>query len=258
MKTLFLECNMGAAGDMLMGALYELLPEPEQVQFLDTMNRLFPDKIMVKASPAEKCGIWGTKMDVVILGQTEPDGSPGHGHLPHAGGTDDAHASQAGNADSQAPHGEDRAKDRHTHPASSQHGGHAHHAEGAGHGHSHMLHTSYPEMMERIDSLPVPAPVKEHAKSVYTLIGNAESHAHHMDISQIHFHEVGTLDALMDVVGCCILLELLDPEQIIASPVHVGSGSVRCAHGILPVPAPATAEILRDVPIYCGSTDGEL
>ncbi len=62
----------------------------------------------------------------------------------------------------------------------------------------------------------------------------------------------------MDVVGCCILLELLDPEQIIASPVHVGSGSVRCAHGILPVPAPATAEILRDVPIYCGSTDGEL
>ncbi len=103
MKTLFLECNMGAAGDMLMGALYELLPEPEQVQFLDTMNRLFPDKIMVKASPAEKCGIWGTKMDVVILGQTEPDGSPGHGHLPHAGGTDDAHASQAGNADSQAP-----------------------------------------------------------------------------------------------------------------------------------------------------------
>ena len=258
MKTLFLECNMGAAGDMLMGALYELLPEPEQVQFLDTMNRLFPDKIMVKASPAEKCGIWGTKMDVVILGQTEPDGSPGHGHLPHAGGTDDAHASQAGNADSQAPQGEDRAKDRHTHPASSQHGGHAHHAEGAGHGHSHMLHTSYPEMMERIDSLPVPAPVKEHAKSVYTLIGNAESHAHHMDISQIHFHEVGTLDALMDVVGCCILLELLDPEQIIASPVHVGSGSVRCAHGILPVPAPATAEILRDVPIYCGSTDGEL
>ena len=62
----------------------------------------------------------------------------------------------------------------------------------------------------------------------------------------------------MDVIGCCLLLELLSPEQIIASPVHVGSGTVRCAHGILPVPAPATAEILRDVPIYGGSVTGEL
>lgn len=234
MKTLFLECNMGAAGDMLMGALYELLPEPEQTQFLDTMNRLFPDKIMVKATPAEKCGIWGTKMDVVILGQTE-EGAPEHRQMHHSHGPEGADAHHAENA-------------------------HVHHADGTEHGHAHhhMLHTSYPEMLERIDSLPVPASVKEHAKSVYTLIGNAESHAHHTDISQIHFHEVGTLDALMDVVGCCILLELLEPEQIIASPIHVGSGSVRCAHGILPVPAPATAEILRDVPIYCGSIDGEL
>ena len=67
MKTLFIECNMGAAGDMLMGALYELLPEPEQNRFLETMNNLFPDKIMISASPSEKCGIWGTKMNVVIL-----------------------------------------------------------------------------------------------------------------------------------------------------------------------------------------------
>lgn len=210
MKTLFLECNMGAAGDMLMGALYELLSDSEQKQFLETMNRLFPEQIMVHALPSEKCGIWGTKMNIVILGQTE-DGS------------------QTSASDSPQEQG-----------------------------HFHSLHTSYPEMLERIDSLPVSDSVKEHAKAVYTLIGNAESSAHHTDISQIHFHEVGTLDALMDVIGCCILLETLKPEQIIASPIHVGSGSVRCAHGILPVPAPATAEILRDVPIYCGSIDGEL
>lgn len=253
MKTLFLECNMGAAGDMLMGALYELLPEPEQVQFLGTMNRLFPDKIMVKAAPAEKCGIWGTKMDVVILGQTELGNSPENGNLPHAGSPDAAPASQAMGTE---PAGNQPAPSS-AHTINSQ-TPHAMHTEGHGHGHSHMLHTSYPEMLERIDSLPVPASVKEDAKSVYTLIGNAESHAHHTDISQIHFHEVGTLDALIDVVGCCLLLELLEPEQIIASPVHVGNGSVRCAHGILPVPAPATAEILQDVPIYCGTIDGEL
>ncbi len=215
MKTLFIECNMGAAGDMLMGALYELLTEPEQQQFLNTMNSLFPDKLMLKAVPSEKCGIWGTKMNVVILGQTDASDSPENEH---------GHASRHGHS----------------------------------HTHHNSLHISYPEMLAQIDSLPVSASVRDHAKAIYALIGEAESSAHHTDISQIHFHEVGTLDALMDVVGCCTLLEILNPEQILASPVHVGSGSVRCAHGILPVPAPATAEILKDIPIYGGSIEGEL
>ncbi len=199
MKTLYLECNMGASGDMVMGALYELLSDSAKDTFIKNMNSLFPNQLMLSASPSEKCGIWGTKMNVVILGQEET----------------------------------------------------------SEHVHDH-LHTGYQEMLEQIGNLPISASVKEHAKAVYTLIGNAESAAHHTDISQIHFHEVGTLDAIMDVVGCCLLMELLNPEQIIASPIHVGSGSVRCAHGILPVPAPATAEILKDIPIYGGSIDGEL
>ncbi len=207
MKTLFLECNMGASGDMLMGALYELLSDSQKNAFLNSMNSLFPKQIMLSAVSSEKCGIWGTKMNVVILGTEEHE-----------------------------PVSEECLQE---------------------HVHSH-LHASYPQMLEQIDKLPISLSVKEHAKAVYTLIGNAESAAHHTDISQIHFHEVGTMDALMDVVGCCQLMELLNPEQIIASPVHVGSGSVRCAHGILPVPAPATAEILKDIPIYSGSTEGEL
>lgn len=190
---------MGASGDMLMGALYELLSDSAKDAFIKNMNSLFPNQLMLSASPSEKCGIWGTKMNVVILGQEETSERV-HNHL----------------------------------------------------------HTGYQEMLEQIGNLPVSASVKEHAKAVYTLIGNAESAAHHTDISQIHFHEVGTLDAIMDVVGCCLLIELLNPEQIIASPIHVGSGSVRCAHGILPVPAPATAELLKDIPIYGGSIDGEL
>ena len=233
MKTLFIECNMGAAGDMLMGALYELLTESEQKQFLDSMNSLFPDKLMIKAVPSEKCGIWGTKMNVVILGQTDTSDSPEHEHV-HL----------------------------HEHHMDSPEGhSHVHHTDSPqahSHLHGHTLHTSYPEMLAQIDSLPVSVSIREHAKAVYGLIGEAESSAHHTDISQIHFHEVGTLDALMDVVGCCMLLEILNPEQILASPIHVGSGSVRCAHGILPVPAPATAEILKDVPIYGGTIEGEL
>lgn len=203
MKTLFIECSMGAAGDMLMGALYELLEPSMQEDFLDTMNHLLPGTVSLSAESCEKCGIYGTKMTVSVQGITE--------------GQPDGH---------------------HNGSAPSQ--------------------TSYPELLAQIDSLSLSPQVKKDAKAIYTLIGTAESHAHRTDIQQIHFHEVGTLDALMDVIGCCILIEKLHPEQIIASPVHVGSGTVHCAHGILPVPAPATTEILKDIPIYSGTVTGEL
>ena len=100
--------------------------------------------------------------------------------------------------------------------------------------------------------------MKSDIKAVYTLIAQAESHAHGKPIEQIHFHEVGTMDAVADVTAVCLLLDELSPDRITASPVHVGSGSVRCAHGILPVPAPATAFILKDIPIYGGSISSEL
>ena len=94
--------------------------------------------------------------------------------------------------------------------------------------------------------------------AVYGLIAEAESRAHGVPVTEIHFHEVGTMDAVADVTAVCMLMDRLAPEQVIVSPVHVGSGQVRCAHGILPVPAPATAYILRDVPIYGGAVRGEL
>ncbi len=167
MRTLYLECNMGASGDMLMGALYELLPDSGKDMFQKNMNSLFPKQLMVSAIPSEKCGIWGTKMNVVILGQEEhPDTSNSHSHLSQAAGESHSHGD---------------AGQEHHHP-----------------------HTSYQDVLGQIEQLPVSSSVREHAKAVYTLIGNAESIAHHTDISQIHFHEVGTLDALMDVVGCWI------------------------------------------------------
>ena len=108
------------------------------------------------------------------------------------------------------------------------------------------------------DHLRVPEPVKEDILAVYDLIAQAESHAHGVPVTDIHFHEVGTLDAVADIAMVCLLMDRLSPDEVIASPVHVGSGQVRCAHGILPVPAPATAYILRDVPIYGGEISGEL
>ncbi len=109
-----------------------------------------------------------------------------------------------------------------------------------------------------IDGLNVSDRVKADAKAVYALIAEAESRVHGRPVSEIHFHEVGTRDAVADVVSVCLLMEAIDPDEVAASPVHVGSGQVRCAHGILPVPAPATALILKDVPIYGGRVRGEL
>ena len=94
--------------------------------------------------------------------------------------------------------------------------------------------------------------------AVYSLIAEAESHAHGVPVSDIHFHEVGTMDAIADITAVCLLMDRLSPDEIVVSPIHVGSGTVKCAHGILPVPAPATAYILKGVPIYGGSIRGEL
>ena len=104
----------------------------------------------------------------------------------------------------------------------------------------------------------MPEAVRENAKAVYRRIADAEAKAHGVPVTEVHFHEVGALDAVADVTGVCLALHLLGVEQIVASPVHVGSGQVRCAHGVMPVPAPATANLLRGIPCYGGQIRGEL
>ena len=234
MKTLYLECNMGAAGDMLMGALLELIPDREA--FLRGINGLSLPGVEVSAEKAEKCGIIGTHMKVEVHGEEEesldvPDGScHEHGHDGHE--HDDEH--------------------EHHHHHHDDHHDHEHH-----HGHTHH-HASPGEIEALIDSLPVSEKVRKDAREVYGLIAEAESLVHGRPVSGIHFHEVGTMDAVADVVGVCMLMEEIAPDRIVVSPVHVGSGFVRCAHGVLPVPAPATAQILRGVPTYGGEVKGEL
>ncbi len=125
------------------------------------------------------------------------------------------------------------------------------------HGHEHH-HSGMEKIKGIITGLDLPANVQADVLSVYSLIAEAESHAHGVPVSQIHFHEVGTMDAIADITAVCLLMDELKPDQVVTSPIHVGSGHVRCAHGILPVPAPATAHILKGVPIYGGEIKGEL
>ena len=114
------------------------------------------------------------------------------------------------------------------------------------------------DILSLLETLPLSEAVRHNAAAVYTLLARAEGRAHGREMDQIHFHEVGTVDAVTDVVAVCMLMEELAPERIAASPVHVGSGFVRCAHGLLPVPAPATAYLLEGVPTYGGAVEGEL
>ena len=100
--------------------------------------------------------------------------------------------------------------------------------------------------------------MKENAAKIYDMIAAAESRAHGTEAEQVHFHEVGALDAVADIVGVCYLVELIAPEHVVVSPINLGNGTVKTAHGILPVPAPATAELVRGIPSYLSDTDMEL
>ena len=113
-------------------------------------------------------------------------------------------------------------------------------------------------MEHLISHLNLPAPVLEQARAVYHRLAQAESQAHGVEVDLVHFHEVGALDAVADVAAACYALYLLHPDEVVVSPVHVGSGMVRCAHGLVPVPAPATAHLLEEVPCYGGDIQGEL
>ena len=245
MKTLYLECNMGAAGDMLTAALWELLDEAQRAEFLSTMNGLGLPGVEVRAEKAAQCGIWGTHMQVTVHGEEEEslDVNCGQGHADgeHEHSHEHTHAQEHGHAHS------------HEHEQEHEHN-HAH----GGEGHHHHHHTGMAEIEAQIGALALPEAVRQNALAVFRLLAQAESHAHDRPVEQIHFHEVGTMDAVADVVGACLLVHMLAPDEILASPVHVGCGQVRCAHGILPVPAPATAYLLQGVPAYGGSVQGEL
>ena len=224
MKTLYLDLSMGAAGDMLAAALLELLPDPDS--FLAELNGLGIPGVRYQRERAVKCGVTGTHLAVTVDGEEEHS----HDHHPHDHGHEHHH---------------DQGTHDHEHRLGHEHG--SHHHSGI-HDIEHIVR----------DHLALPSKVKDDVMAVYALIAQAESHVHGAPVTEIHFHEVGTMDAVADITAVCLLMDRLAPDLVTASPVHVGSGQVRCAHGILPVPAPATAHILRDVPIYGGQIQGEL
>lgn len=197
MKTLYIECNMGAAGDMLLSALSELHWDPED--FFERLNRAGIPNVTFEKEALINFGIKGTHVKVKVYGEEENENMHSHHH----------------------------------------------------HNHLHNIE-------HIINSLNISDKVKNDVMSVYKIIAEAEAYVHNSTIENIHFHEVGTLDAIADITGVCMLIDELAPEKIICSPINTGSGFVKCAHGTLPVPAPATAYILKNIPAFSDGTMTEL
>jgi len=228
---------MGASGDMFMAALYELLPDKSV--FHEKMESLNLPEVTLKYSESIKCGIKGTHISVIIDG--------------HEDISDDVYSLDNHTHEHHHEHPSKDSNHHHSHTEESAHHHNHHHS----HKHSGRRY-GYTEILELIQNLNLTEKVKTDAVSIYKIIGEAEANVHGTSLDEIHFHEVGSIDAIVDVVGCCILVDILGVAEITASPVHVGFGMVRCEHGILPIPAPATAEILKNIPIYSGRIEGEL
>ncbi len=210
MKTLYIQCNMGCAGDMLMSALSELLPNKDK--FFQKLNKIGLKDVVYESKAVERCGITGTLTDVKINGEIEESTDNDHNHE------------------------------------------HSHHH----HDHHHHEHSDMKSITEIINGLNIPEKVKNDAIEVYNIIADAESKVHNKPVDLIHFHEVGNKDAIADIVGVSYIVYELDVDNICCSNINVGSGTVKCAHGILPVPAPATAFIMKGMPVYSNDVVGEL
>ena len=210
MKTLYIQCNMGCAGDMLMSALSKLLPNKDE--FFQKLNKIGLKDVIYESKAVERCGITGTLTDVKINGEIEESTDNDHHHE------------------------------------------HSHHH----HDHHHHEHSDMKSITEIINGLNIPEKVKNDAIEVYNIIADAESKVHNKPVALIHFHEVGNKDAIADIVGVSYIMYELDVDNICCSNINVGSGTVKCAHGILPVPAPATAFIMKGMPVYSNDVVGEL
>ncbi len=225
MRTLYIDCGMGAAGDMLTASLLELIPDKEA--FVDEFNALGIPGVSMHPEKSVKCGITGTHVSILIDGEEEGEEhhhEHEHGHM-------------------------------HCHEHDGSHG----HCHGHDHGHEHHHHHGLHDIEHIVnDHLRLSEKIKNDIMSVFSLIAEAESYVHGVPVTDIHFHEVGTMDAVADITAFSMLMDRINPDEVVVSPIHVGYGHVHCAHGVLPVPAPATAYILSGLPIYAGSIEGEL
>lgn len=226
MKVLYFDCFSGISGDMTLGALLDLgVSQEHLVESLKALK--LEGEYHLDIRKELKNGIMGTRVDVVLHHEIQ------HEHMRE-----------------------------HEHEHSHEHGHHHHHDEAAAahiHSHSHEhVHRSYKSIVEMIEGSTLNEHVKALSKDIFTVIGEAEGKIHGKPLEEVHFHEVGAVDSIVDIVGAAICIDALKPDQIIFSKIPLSKGFVKCQHGMFPLPAPACLEILKDVPVYFTDVKFEL
>jgi uncharacterized protein (TIGR00299 family) protein len=262
MRIAYLECFSGISGDMFLGALIDAGVPPEL--FTRTVEALGVDA-RLEISRVDRSGISATKLDVIAAGEKElpreefweqETKGAGHSHSHDHGHSHEPKQAHTHSHESGHSHGEAHS---HSHEESHSHShDHSHeqeHKHGAEHSHSHR---GLKEIRQIISKAGISQSAKERAIKIFEALGAAEAKVHNSDIEKIHFHEVGAIDAIVDIVCASVGSEAIGVDEWICSPLNVGGGTVVCAHGTFPIPAPATLELLKKAPVYSGEILKEL
>jgi pyridinium-3,5-bisthiocarboxylic acid mononucleotide nickel chelatase len=260
MKKLYFDCFSGISGDMVIGALIDAGADPVKME--EELKKLnIEDEYELTWKKIVKNGISSTKFDVVLK---EHDHDHSHSHdYDHSHSHDHDHShSHDHSHDHDHSHSHDHSHD-HDHSHSHDHSHDHDHSHSHDHSHDHDHHhhhgqRTYKEIVRMIEAAGFTDSVKETAVRIFKKIGEAEGHIHGLPLEDVHFHEVGAVDSIIDIIGTAILLDQLQVTRIQSSPVSVGTGSIRIDHGVYPVPAPATLEILKGVPIAQSEIRAEL
>jgi len=245
MRIAYVECFSGISGDMFLGALVDAgVP----LRVLEEAVAALGVGAELRVSRVDRSGITATKVDVIVEGESDrprdADASTPSGKNLKSHGHEDSHEYQHS----------------HTH----EHSHDPHHAREHSHEHAHPHTGSHPhgrhlsEIKRIIAAAQISTPAKRTATAIFEALGAAEAKVHNLDIEHVHFHEVGAVDAMVDIVGAAVGAEALGVDEIVCSPLNVGGGTVKCAHGVFPVPAPATVELLKEAPVYSSGVQAEL
>jgi len=274
MRILYLDCFAGISGDMALGAFIDLGVDAAWLE--GELKKLGLHGWHMEVAPAEKKGITGTRCHIVLTdehghetedpGLMAPHGHPHsheEGHHHHGDGHTHGHSEATHSHDHPHEHHSHDHGHEHPHSDHEHHDGHHHHEHTEktcehGHHHSHSdshSHNSYADIRHLIEHSELDAEVKSLALRIFHRIARAEAKIHGKTLETVHFHEVGSVDSIVDIVGTALCVHKLSPDRILCSPVHTGSGFVRCAHGMMPVPAPATLEILTESSLSSYSTN---
>ncbi|PLR94670.1 LarC family nickel insertion protein [Bacillus sp. T33-2] len=267
MKILYLDCFSGISGDMTVGALSDLGVNQELI--IAGIKKLkLENEVELAWKKVNKKGITATKFDVIIK---EHHTTKNHHETKHVHSQNDNHSHSHGHShdhshDQSHGHSHDHSHGHsHDHSHDQSHG-HSHdhtHSDSHGHSHDHNHnhshgHSHYSQIVRLIESSELNDRVKEISISIFTKIGEAEAKIHGIPLSKVHFHEVGAVDSIVDIVGTAIAIDSLNIDKVVCSQIPVGNGKIMIDHGLYPVPAPATLDILKGIPLAKSDINGEL